>query len=479
MITSGYLTDINDAKTMKNTIVPKFEFAAFSLLFLLYGFLCLHFYVERSTMTDYSFQLFKMIQTENFNIEHLRYGSVTTQWMVIPLIKMGVSLKTLLVAYSINIYLQYIIAFLIIRYYFSNQLIAWSLIAYCMATIHFGFFYMGCELVFGAVWICTLIALLSRIESNAEVKKSDYYLLIFNLLLLLTTHAFLLVISGLLITFLALFQFSKTKLMVVGTLGALFLIKLQFFTDGYESGKFSGTTKDIFLPHAINASYFTYFFKQQWNHVFKWVKFLWIAIAVLLLIKRRWVFVLTAIVALFGLYLVIYSFMPNGESVAYMDSYQSVIYLLGWLIAAIAFYRYLPALSNYFIGAVFIVSLIGLLNIYHEKQYTDRVEYYRQVMKDAEQKGCNKIFAQDNEVDMQKVLLTWATPYETLMLSTLNGKSQTMYINNDKEVRLDKYNTPEKFLGAVWLLDESPDLNKKYFNIEKKKYCLWRDIYQN
>ena len=64
---------------MEKDKLQKLEIAAAFVVFLLYGYLCLHFYLERSTMSDYAFQLFKMIQTcalKTFQIELL---STTSQ----------------------------------------------------------------------------------------------------------------------------------------------------------------------------------------------------------------------------------------------------------------------------------------------------------------------------------------------------------------------------------------------------------------
>ena len=356
---------------------------------------------------------------------------------------------------------------------------AWCVVAYSMATVHFGFFYMGCELVFGGVWVCMLPAVAEAIENKQRHPMINYILLAITLLLLFTTHAFLLVIAGLILVFICLHRFSKFKLILITGMALLFIVKLLFLTDGYEAGKFGATTKDIFLPGTINKSYFTFFFKQQWNSTFVWVKYFWILLAAILIIKFKFKFLVTACIALLGLYLVIYSFMPNGESVAYMDSYQSIWYLAGWILFSYAVYFYFNQFSHVYIAGIFIVSMIGLYKISREKQYTDRIDYYTALMQQAGQKGCIKLYAEVSEVDMQKVMLNWATPYETLMLSTLKGRSQTIFINSDKSFSLEKYNSKDKFLGTTWLLDEPAKMNKRYFNLENVPYCRWPDVFKN
>ncbi len=461
---------------MDSTIkINKFELAAIFLLFFIYSYLSIHFYIDRTTLTDNAFYLFKMIQLKSFNIEHLRYGAITTQWLVIPLIKLGASLKTILMAYSFNVFLQYFIGFCIVRFYFKNQLFAWCIIAYIMAAMHFGFFYTGCELVFGAVWICTLLALTEQIENELRSKK-HYLLLAVNLILLLTTHAFLLIISGIILASFCVLRFSKIKAGIIIALAVLFLIKLKFLTDGYESGKFNGVSKDIFLPETVNKSWFTFFFKQQFNKTFVVVKVCSIILLVFFLYKRKWIFVVITLLALLVLFLIIYSFMPNGESIAYMDSYQSMIYLTGCILCSIGFYLYFNQYSKYFIAMIFISGLVGLFKIYKEHQYTDRIAYYYELMQKSSAKGCNKLFLQENEVDMQKVSLTWATPYETLLLSSLKGSSQTIYINNDPNFNLEKYNNSTKFLGAIWLLDDTTNINNDYFKLEAKPYKTAKNL---
>jgi len=464
---------------MNATLFNKLEIALFTILFLFYGFLCIHFYVERTTLTDNAFYLFKMVQTESFNVEHLRYGAVTTQWLVVLLIKIHASLKTILLAYSLNVYLQYLFIFCIIRFYLKESLMAWCVIAYMMTTIHYGYFYMACELVYGGTWICLLLATINSIEKNNANRKINYVLLLISIMFLFFTHAFLLVISSLILSFLVIHNFSKLKAIIIGALILVFFIKLKFLTDGYESGKFTDLNKNIFIPQTINQSYFTYFFKQQINSVFVFVKVFWIIALVVLAIKQKWKFILSALLSLLGLYLVIYSLMPNGESLAYMDSYQSMWYLTGWIFLSYMISFYFEKYKQYYIAVLFLLGLVGLYNINKGKIYTERIQYYTRIMQDATQKDCNKIFVNVEQIDMQKVLLTWATPYETLLLSSLNGQSQTIFINGDVNFDIDKYNQPGKFLGVVWLLDKKTPLNSPYFNLGNTKYCLWQDIYKN
>ena len=66
--------------------------------------------------------------------------------------------------------------------------------------------------------------------------------------------------------------------------------------------------------------------------------------------------------------------------------------------------------------------------------------------------------------------MDWAIPYETLLISTLGGKTQTIFDNTGK-YKLEEVNNPKLFLGAPW---ESPinnvELNKKYFQLDTGKY---------
>jgi hypothetical protein len=106
----------------------------------------------------------------------------------------------------------------------------------------------------------------------------------------------------------------------------------------------------------------------------------------------------------------------------------------------------------------------------NEPIYKDRVKYLEAIFAHGRTNNISKFYIEDAEIKHEKILVGWALPYETLILSTVSGKTQTIFDNNG-QYKLEDINKPTLFLGVPW---ESPiynlELNKKYFQLDTSSY---------
>ena len=77
------------------------------------------------------------------------------------------------------------------------------------------------------------------------------------------------------------------------------------------------------------------------------------------------------------------------------------------------------------------------------------------------------------EINDNKNTITWAIPYETLLLSAASGKenSKTIYPLRDQELNSINLNDDNLVLGAPFYLKHSASrLNKNYFILDQSHY---------
>ncbi|MCP4021048.1 MAG: hypothetical protein GY729_04335 [Desulfobacteraceae bacterium] len=89
----------------------------FFLILLLMGAV---FFRERLLNFDSAFYSFSMLYYDDFYIAHDRYISYATQWIPLLALKLGCSLKTFLVLYSISLILLHYVIYNILVYGFKN-----------------------------------------------------------------------------------------------------------------------------------------------------------------------------------------------------------------------------------------------------------------------------------------------------------------------------------------------------------------------
>ena len=80
---------------------PYFRWLGYAIWFIM-AVMSIVFYKERATFMDGGFQLFELINSEEFGIYHYRLSNPLTQILALAAIKMNLSLKMVMIAYSVN-----------------------------------------------------------------------------------------------------------------------------------------------------------------------------------------------------------------------------------------------------------------------------------------------------------------------------------------------------------------------------------------
>ena len=144
----------------------------FLILLLLAGL----FYVERVLFADSSFQLFKMICFHEFNIEANRYSMVVAQLIQFIPIKLGFSLNSIVLTYSLAFIIIFYISYLICIYVLKND-IAGIIILLIIIGIRCTFFHAISEIWQAMTFTTIFFAWLQfyNLDSISNFKKLLFF----------------------------------------------------------------------------------------------------------------------------------------------------------------------------------------------------------------------------------------------------------------------------------------------------------------
>lgn len=161
-----------------------------SLTFLVMFILSIVFYKERTCFLDLSYLLFCILKDGDFVIQNYRLGAFFTQ--LFPLIgsKLGLSLKTITITYSMSFIILPLLTFLLIHIGLKNSKISIAYILFLMLMTTHTFYWTQSELPQAISFLFILIGLLDNISNNDKelILFFGQKLLPYRLLLVLHIH---------------------------------------------------------------------------------------------------------------------------------------------------------------------------------------------------------------------------------------------------------------------------------------------------
>jgi len=128
--------------------------------------------------------------------------------------------------------------------------------------------------------------------------------------------------------------------------------------------------------------------------------------------------------------------------------------------------------EQWLLGGLVIVMALRLNTIgANHKKFEGRLDYYRHQMELGRQQSTNRTMRYVYKIPNHTVIQPWATAYETLLLSSLEGpeKAKSFLIYEDLNIYKNKIDSSNVFLTYfhVMTMDE---LNPIYFQLEDNKY---------
>lgn len=452
------------------------------LAFGIWAVLALWFFQER-LYSDSGFYLSKVVTYETFWIELSRFVLIFSEWLPLLCIKLGCSLKTVLIAYSLGHVLFCYGIYWIGRYRYGNHQIGWFLIAIQTLGILHGFCAPGFELYYVGSFLGLFAVIM---DDSSTSKRSYFYLALLTFVIVINYLLASWVIGGLLVLHFSKHQFKAWKKYLV--VSALILFSFGFkkllTAHSYEIAKME--------QFVLNLTERTY----GWNDYVKpllsfyWIyyKELW-GIALLtfgLYIRKRQYF--TGLGYLFFLIITQYIIALTYPGIRH-SRYQEQCY---YPLIFVACFPLIMQLSKdfrtkrklMFSVAMFSLLLYRFILITIEiKPFTHRVNYMHRVIEAAQKMEGNKFIMHEDWFNPKFGDPSFTLGTESMLLSGLNPDQKTIQIIRDTEwLWQDSANvktlqdtnlylfTYRSFYDRTDSIYQHKDVNPKYFNFPSGKY---------
>lgn len=418
---------------------------------LFFGILLLYslvFYKDRMLHFDSAYYAFNMLYDSDFYIAHGRTISYASQLLPLLVIKLGGSLQTFLIVYSLSFMLLFYGIFLWIVYGFKNIEGGIFLALSVSLMIRYKFYAAISEVYFSLALAALLIAWLTKNDLHFQHWKAwQQFLVTAALILLLTTGHPIIVLPVISFLVFDLFYHRCWKEVyhwaTIGLTTILFYFRfrsIQSSEGSYESNRLQEILTQL-------TEWQTLFELNIWT-ILKWYFETQYALPVVLFLlllgvlvyQKHWWSALILLLSSLGIVLVVMlSFAyVNGKIYAMIDGY---IGLLGIIFSIPILYVVLH--SKYYFWSISLITFLLIFNLHRiygvRDFFQQREAYLTEMVEQNAQPNKRKLVLRMQDFLWNKFWFHWSLPYETILLTSLEDPHQAATIY------MAEWNEGEKF----------------------------------
>lgn len=444
------------------------------LSFLILLIASVYYYKERVLYADSAFQLFKTINFEKINIEAYRYGAILPQLPVLLAMKLGVSLKLLIIIFSVSFIALYYLIFLLCTKLLKNTAAGLSIIFTFIMCINESFFYPVTETQQCLVFSILLFAILQY----PSFRYSWLQILLASIVIVIAflAHPVALYPITFIIGYSAIGKKQLRSIMpyillmlVIGLSMAKVMLTEE---NSYEGKFFSELLKSPSILFNLPNFYSTHFFICRIFGLYVWIMIFEFVLIAYYFLKKEYIKLSWQLgVSLFFLIITLLTYNKGDADMLMERAFMPLALLtsLPLLDELIAYDKRYEMLKLAFLSLVIVVSL-NRIQI-QGKVFRERTHFNQELLTKTAKLPNRKFIVENGELQ-KRPYNGWSYSFETLMLSSItdNMPTQTIFPANDLS-QITKYteNTTDVFLGADWWLEWGIDnLNHKYFNLSKE-----------
>lgn len=442
-------------------------------------FLSVYFYQEKMLHTDNAYGALALINTNEFIIPHYRYPLVITQILPLLAIKLGLSLKFVLIAFSASFYLIYYLCFLLVNNGFKNVK-AGLLILFTVLVTTSEVFFLQTELLHGLVFGVTFYAWFYYTEGKKITSLVNQFLGVLLLLIALLFHP----ISALFVLFLLIWimietnNYSNKKIYLYLLLAVVVLVVKTLLTpaNSYEGG-FLQMPSFYIAFMGINKSYSLGFFVKRLQGLYLLPTILLLVSLIWLGYKKQFLQAAYLLISAVG-YLLFIAIFIKGDS----DIMMERVFLPYGLIASIGLVSVFvnqpksnlsTIKSSFLMFALIGVIVAGIVKISEASLiYSHRLSLVNQQAEKAQQAIGTKFYVFNSDVPYPFGM--WANACEQILYSALHfpNNIKTVFIfDDDTDAKNTLNSNPETLLlTRFYLVTTDNILNKTYFNLAPNTY---------
>lgn len=442
--------------------------------FMVYLFMTLYFYQERTTLFDSGIFSFHILQKESFFFPLDRYGCSVTQLIPVLLLKFtNCSIETFLISFSLSIGLFYYTIFLVIAYVLKNYRLIIIFLLSISLTYQNTFYFGVSEFSQGLALSVLLYGIIEQML--LESRRNKQILLFLCSIALIFSSYYFHPLTFIAILFVIMVIILKNKYyfnrqLIVLLLFTLFWFGINIFlksnSEGYEAERMS-VFKEFFsnTPSLFNLPSLQYFFGFIKGTPL--ISFLIIFLIGSITLKRN---------VLLGLFFIIYPFVylffnvviyHKGEA---PNMYEQYYIYFGFFAAIILFDSQLITKTKHQIVFGSFLLLVSLSSMYLAHKFpTKKIEYLSKLIEKGNKYSYKKYIMPSEDYWYAAGWSTWAISVESLLLSSLQNYDENVvfYVPKSMEEIQPKREKGRFYCDRSINKDDLwiSNLNTRFFNL--------------
>lgn len=398
-----------------------------------------------------------MIVEDKIEIMAGRWPASAVRCLPYLAIKAELPLKIVLLLFSLSYMLFHFIVFAILRWIMKEKKIANFYALWLLLISGHAFFWNNSELIQACSVLFILMALVKK-EQSGPLRWVGIFATI---VLLLFYHPLVIIPIVGVLAFWILQNPKRSKEYLIYLISAVvfYILKSKLFTNWYDSGKqdeFSNNMEEYGLgilstpgfKHNI-LSFFT-----GWNLIITVFAF---AAMYFFYKEKKWLCLLALPAGIF-LYNILIALADPKIGYAFYNEVNFIPLMAIILLGCMQLSHKVMDMNVVWIALlVFFVFRVS----YDGRFYSDRIDYWKNVLVEVETKTLRK----ESEMDMSKLVMSWGSPYESLLIHKLQGeKNEKTVLVHPNISQFKDYQNPSMFFTHFkpYTIDE---VNHRYFSL--------------
>jgi|GEM_PF-4623020 len=436
------------------------------------GILAVIWYQYRMINLDGAVYSLELTLEEGFMYPHGRYGAILTQLIPLGLIKLGASLKVVLIGYSLSFAVINYLAWAFCHYVARQPRAAWVIILFQLLALNATYFWPVSEAFQALIYAIVFYAWIT----GAKQKRLHWYLLPIPVMLLLTlfTHPVALIPLLVLLAYHVL-DFKKGDWIQYAALGGVFLVSVLVWR--WLKAPMSEYEAEL-MPKPDQIGDLLRHFRSQAGYIqmksYVWHEnplLLWLSGGVMLglLWSRQWLKALLFFAAGLGYLLVIGIVYYRGESYLIIENICNPFALFPIVFLTQDVLRKLrwPLLQA---GILALLLITFSFRIADQKAFLDyKKDWLEDAYQYSQRTGHRSITIDENQIDPALYGIRWASAVETTLYGAVRGADKTfqVYAIPDRERFREKPAEGVSFLFTpYWQWRAAPDGAERYYNFQ-------------
>lgn len=441
-----------------------FTFSVGLLYFLVSLYLAVFYNEERIAFGDAAYQLFTILRTNDFAIQVMRFGSSIT--MIFPLLasKFGFSLEKVVLIYSLSFELIALMVFLALIFYYRNLRLAISLLLLKTLAVSHTFFWVQSELLQGLVFLVLFLAWLKDkyIDSFNPIKHVVFLLLVLTLVFF---HP--LIIFPFIFTILYFILFNndgydkKTSWTAVLLFVSITVLKNLLLKNSYDSGAMSGLNNfKTFFPNFIFTPSNIQFVKYCITDYY-FIPLISFSILITLFFLKKYMLLILSTLFLAIYFLIVQISNYNWESIPFrIESFYMPLVLMLSILFVFELFKFKKGQVIILLCTIFSILAFNLRVYKTSDIYSNQLNWNKDFIKNNLNQ---KLVINEKELNNRHLVLPWAFPYQSWILSTLYHQKTALYCVADDPHSFDWTLWKTNGMLTKWGIFEFSDFNSKYF----------------